>query len=152
MVESDFNAIDHKEKGERQDFAEASRKIYYPEFVEMMTRITQNHNITISDPDVRKMSSTHLSPRVQSFALSTDELLRSRVQDSGLTMKQAFQRFDMNNSGSIERDDMMAVLSAFHIPYTPEHVDSLFQSFDLNRDGKFQYGEFVRMMQKNSVS
>jgi Ca2+-binding EF-hand superfamily protein len=80
-------------------------------------------------------------------AVATADILRSRVLDSGLTMKQAFLKFDLNGSGSIEKDEMKEVLTLFQIPVTNSELDDLFVKFDVNRDQRFQYGEFVRIIQ-----
>lgn len=79
---------------------------------------------------------------------TTADILRSRILNSGLTMKQAFLKFDRNGSGGIEKEEMKDVLQMFNISFTKLQLDELFACYDLNRDNKFQYGEFVRIMQK----
>lgn len=46
------------------------------------------------------------------------EILRSRVLDSGLTMKQCFREFDKDNSRFIEREEMVNVLKSLNVPFT----------------------------------
>lgn len=109
-------------------------------------------------------------------------MLRSRVLDSGLTMKQCFKEFDKDGSGCIEREEMRQVLRSLNVTFTEvlkylysienfpprikyieslllfasvtkaylctqDQLDVLYFNFDFNGDGKFQYSEFVRLIQ-----
>lgn len=65
-------------------------------------------------------------------------------------MKQAFLKFDVNGSGSIEKEEMKQVLQLFQIPFSNAELDDLFVKFDVNRDHRFQYGEFVRIIQSRT--
>jgi Ca2+-binding EF-hand superfamily protein len=105
------------------------------------TTLTSIPITTITQPSLSSPSSS---------SLVTADILRSRVLDSGLTMKQAFLKFDLNGSGSIEKEEMKQVLTLFQIPFTNSELEDLFVKYDVNRDQRFQYGEFVRIIQSRT--
>jgi hypothetical protein len=65
----------------------------------------------------------------------------------GSTMKEAFKRLDVNNSGTIEKEELAAILAGFKVAFVPTDVDAMITKFDTNGDGRFSYGEFVKFMQ-----
>ena len=114
-----------------------------------MTKIIDQKSLIIdSSADSKQIISRPTTSLISSP--TTADILRSRILNSGLTMKQAFLKFDRNGSGGIEKEEMKDVLKMFNIIFTTSQLDELFLCYDLNRDNKFQYGEFVRIMQKKS--
>jgi Ca2+-binding EF-hand superfamily protein len=112
-----------------------------------MTKILDEKGVVIELENHTPVAATVQSVVTPNSSLTTSEILRSRIVDSGLTMKQAFLKFDRNGSGSIEREEMKEVLKQFQIPFTVKSLEDLFERYDVNRDNKFQYGEFVRIIQ-----
>jgi hypothetical protein len=112
-----------------------------------MTKILDDKGVVIEVDNRTPIAATVQSVINPTTSQTTSEILRLRIVDSGLTMKQAFLKFDRNGSGSIEREEMREVLGQFQIPFTTKSLEDLFQRYDVNRDNKFQYGEFVRIIQ-----
>lgn len=113
-----------------------------------MSTLLDQKGVIIEKENQSEITSRPLTAIIQSN--TTADILRSRILDSGLTMKQAFLKFDKNGSGSIENEEMKEVLKQFHIPFTEMEIVDLFEKYDINRDNRFQYGEFVRIIQMKS--
>lgn len=113
-----------------------------------MSQLLDQKGVIIEKENQTDITSRPLTAVIQSN--TTADILRSRILDSGLTMKQAFLKFDKNGSGSIEKDEMKQVLKQFNVPFTEMELVNLFEKYDVNRDQKFQYGEFVRIIQMRS--
>ncbi|GMT18697.1 hypothetical protein PFISCL1PPCAC_9994 [Pristionchus fissidentatus] len=60
-------------------------------------------------------------------------------------IKNAFQCFDENNSGSISEDRLRELLTTMGDRYTHEQVDDLFRDAPI-KNGNFDYVEFTRML------
>lgn len=112
-----------------------------------MTKIIDQKGIIVDSTNSKQIISR---PTTSISSPTTADILRSRILNTGLTMKQAFLKFDKNGSGGIEKEEMKDVLQTFNINFTIQQLNELFNCYDLNRDNKFQYGEFVRIMQKKS--
>lgn len=81
-----------------------------------------------------------------------DAVLAKLVSDSSASMRASFKKFDLDGSGSVDRHELRIVFSKNHIEFTDEEFEELFEAHDKNQDGKFSYGEFVRMIQHNVTS
>jgi Ca2+-binding EF-hand superfamily protein len=79
-----------------------------------------------------------------------DDLLREKVMDGHTTMRKAFKDADTDGSGSLEKNEMKAVLRSYHIECDEKAFDQFFLDYDRNGDGKFSYAEFVKLMQGGS--
>jgi len=61
-------------------------------------------------------------------------------------LQQAFRLFDKDGNGSIEADEIKAVLGDSKM--TPQQIDDIIKQVDENGDGSIQFDEFVNMMKK----
>jgi len=60
-------------------------------------------------------------------------------------IKNAFQCFDEDNSGSISEERLRELLTTMGDRYTEEQVDELFRDAPI-KNGRFDYVEFTRML------
>jgi len=68
----------------------------------------------------------------------------------GTDVAQSFKKFDKDSSGLIDRSEMRRLLRMQGIQYSQSDFDELFLLFDVNNDGKFSYGEFVKAFSNQS--
>lgn len=61
-------------------------------------------------------------------------------------LQRVFKIFDDDNSKSLDRNEFKKAISDFRIEIPPEFTDTIFNAFDLNRDGTIDYDEFVRII------
>ena len=61
-------------------------------------------------------------------------------------LQQAFKLFDKDGNGSIEADEIKAVLGDSKM--SPEQIDKIITEVDENGDGSIQFEEFQHMMKK----
>lgn len=68
-------------------------------------------------------------------------------------IKQAFQYFDKDNSGTITMDELRLCLQSEDQTLTDDDINNLIQEVDENQDGQIDYQEFLEMMRvKKGVS
>merc|ERR1712187_934649 len=66
----------------------------------------------------------------------------------------AFKTFDVDGSGTIDKEELMKLLGVdgisdvMQVKVTEKEVDSIMQEVDLNGDGKIDFEEFLTMMRK----
>lgn len=53
---------------------------------------------------------------------------------------------DDDNSKSLDRNEFKKAVNDFRIDVPAEHVDVMFNAFDINRDGTIDYDEFLRII------
>lgn len=58
--------------------------------------------------------------------------------------RKAFKKYDMDDSGSVERDEAKIVL-AKELAFDDQQVEQLLDTFDRNRDNKLSYDEFAAL-------
>lgn len=61
-------------------------------------------------------------------------------------LQQAFRLFDKDGNGSIEADEIKAVLGDSKM--SPEQIEKIIREVDENGDGSIQFEEFQNMMKK----
>ncbi len=129
LDDTDFELINstysHLEKNDSED-----RGIHYLEFIALLTK---QHNYT---PGQGEAQSGDL-----------DKIVRKKLLDNATTMKEVFKRVDRDKSGTVDKDEMKAVLKLYNIDCSDEAFDTLFSEYDRNGDGRFSYGEFVQLLQ-----
>jgi Ca2+-binding EF-hand superfamily protein len=59
---------------------------------------------------------------------------------------QAFNFFDRDGSGTITKEELLAVLRIDNPDITEEIVEYMIQEVDLNNDGTVSFDEFIKMM------
>lgn len=78
----------------------------------------------------------------------------TRAKDSEI--KAAFQKFDKDNSGSLEIGELYDVLREIGVEITKEHFDGYSQimmdDFDTDRSGALDYDEFTRFYEQVLVN
>ncbi|KFM77473.1 Calcium-binding protein E63-1, partial [Stegodyphus mimosarum] len=83
--------------------------------------------------------------------LSEDEFLawmaRQSVQDDVMAdLMAAFSVFDKDRNGYITRDELRTAMEMIGEPMSEEQLDLMLRATDIDKDGKINYEEFVRMM------
>ena len=53
---------------------------------------------------------------------------------------------DDNRSNTLDKMEFKKAIADFRVGIPPEHVDLIFNAFDINRDGTIDYDEFVRII------
>ena len=74
-----------------------------------------------------------------------------RRRRSGPSWTKAFAAFDKDNSGSIDKDELKAILTrkgaaCEGLTFSDEDAEELLESFDTNGDGVLQLTEFIELM------
>jgi calcium-dependent protein kinase len=64
-------------------------------------------------------------------------------------LKEAFRIFDINDSGAIKRDDIIRVLKLDKLENKNEIADKIIEENDFDKDGKINFGDFVKIMENN---
>lgn len=76
------------------------------------------------------------------------KMFNRRMFDSLYNLKDAFLKADKDSSGFIEMSELKEVLKdTMGIYASDDQIDQLMTEFDLNRDGKLAYNEFVKCLQ-----
>lgn len=53
---------------------------------------------------------------------------------------------DDDNSKSLDRNEFKKAMRDFKVDIPEDYIDTIFNAFDLNRDGTIDYDEFVRII------
>jgi Ca2+-binding EF-hand superfamily protein len=53
---------------------------------------------------------------------------------------------DDDNSKSLDRNEFRKAIRDFKIEIPDDYIDTIFNAFDLNRDGTIDYDEFLRII------
>eukprot|EP01114_Cavostelium_apophysatum_P014086 TRINITY_DN355_c0_g1_i1.p1 TRINITY_DN355_c0_g1~~TRINITY_DN355_c0_g1_i1.p1 ORF type:complete len:161 (-),score=50.11 TRINITY_DN355_c0_g1_i1:53-535(-) len=67
-------------------------------------------------------------------------------EDQVEELKLAFDLFDANQTGYLDKSDCRAVVDKYGIKVTPKEVDEMFQEADVTGSGKIGFPEFMSMM------
>ena len=70
------------------------------------------------------------------------ELVRPVYADSGAALRAAFDMFDADQSGYIDRQELSVMLRKLGFEWQGAHV---FEAADTNKDGKVTYDEFLAL-------
>ena len=73
------------------------------------------------------------------------EMVRPLYDDSGAALRKAFEMFDLDKSGYIDRSELSVMLRKLGFGYQGCHV---FESADSDGDGKVSYSEFLSLFGK----
>ena len=74
-------------------------------------------------------------------------------QEEKLSIKKlqdAFNSFDTDKNGSIDKDELMRVFE-FSDDYNVQAISDMIKEVDLNGDGQIQFDEFKNMMMGDSL-
>jgi Ca2+-binding EF-hand superfamily protein len=64
--------------------------------------------------------------------------------------KAAFTILDLDNSGSISQDELLAGLQSVGFNPSPEHLRAMMEAADVDRSGQIDLSEFILIMNKHS--
>jgi len=91
----------------------------------------------VADPGFVKREEPQPEPR--------DEL--EQMGDTARVIKQAFQHWDLDRSGTISKEELEQVMRSI-CPMSEDEIDMLMQEADANGDGVIEYSEFVDWLTK----
>jgi Ca2+-binding EF-hand superfamily protein len=81
----------------------------------------------------------HAIDEDDSGEVSLEEFLNSKV----LKVKRLFDQYDVDNSRTAAKDEMIQILRSLNDQITPEEADSLYQYADLDGNGEISFAEFL---------
>lgn len=61
-------------------------------------------------------------------------------------MQRVFKIIDDDNSKSLDKQEFKKAVQDFRVEIPQEHINTIFNAFDINRDGTIDYDEFVRII------
>eukprot|EP00953_Heterococcus_sp_UTEX-ZZ885_P034387 17813-Heterococcus_DN1.PRE.1 len=79
----------------------------------------------------------HRPPDDQVQAEESLRRFKSRV-------RRVFEDLDRNNDNVLHKEEVAAALKAMQLPASPDHIKTIFESCDTNKDGNINYTEFER--------
>lgn len=101
-----------------------------------------------SDKEIRRMiaevdKNTNSMVEFEEFVM----LMRKHkaLVDREADMRQAFRSFDANDDGSISREELRQAMERLGEKLSEAELDAMISAADLNKDGKVNYEEFMRM-------
>lgn len=68
--------------------------------------------------------------------------LRDAIRKQNLNPKAAFEQWDINKDGSIDRSEFAAAVGALSLNYSKEQIDKLFDELDLDKSNSVSIEEF----------
>ncbi|XP_029905098.1 EF-hand calcium-binding domain-containing protein 7 [Myripristis murdjan] len=74
------------------------------------------------------------------------EILKCEKKTDANELMRAFRKMDVNGDGYISHSELEKVLSTRGEKMTSEEVNAIFSIGDTNKDGKFDYAEFCRLL------
>ena len=93
-----------------------------------------------------KINFREFCARIESGALPWEErilgMVRTRIREKNLSVREAFSAFDENKDGTITRAEFIETFRVMQLGLKQEEVEKLFHYFDPNRDMKIDYNEF----------
>jgi Ca2+-binding EF-hand superfamily protein len=63
-----------------------------------------------------------------------------------LQIRKTFELFDEDNSGSVDKYELFYAMKMLGKPLSKQEVDSLFENFDVNKDGELNFEEFKKII------
>jgi Ca2+-binding EF-hand superfamily protein len=67
-------------------------------------------------------------------------------------MHRAFKHVDLDNSGTVDRQELKHFLEMCNVPMTSEQLDLLWAECDENQNGEISYAEFINVLARDTVS
>ena len=72
--------------------------------------------------------------------------MRSGERDTEAELREAFNLFDLDCSGTISREELTTLMKNLGQALTDEEIDAMIDEVDLNRDGEISFDEFQTLM------
>jgi len=78
------------------------------------------------------------------------EMMKKKSSETDQTeaLKEAFKIFDRNKNGYIEKSELKSVTTTMGQKLTDEEFAEFWREADVNNDGKLDYDEFIKIIQK----
>ena len=73
--------------------------------------------------------------------------LAAQKEEAAAEAQRLFDRFDADNSGSLDRNEVRLLLESQGVCVTPQYLAGLIDAFDTDGDGTFDREEFSRLAQ-----
>eukprot|EP00826_Nyctotherus_ovalis_P057986 TRINITY_DN7946_c0_g2_i1.p1 TRINITY_DN7946_c0_g2~~TRINITY_DN7946_c0_g2_i1.p1 ORF type:complete len:151 (-),score=47.95 TRINITY_DN7946_c0_g2_i1:164-616(-) len=73
-------------------------------------------------------------------------LMVSKTSNTDNVFEEVFKLFDKNGDGTITAKELKEAMDTFGENLNDREVDEIFYEMDLDRDGKINYADFMRMM------
>eukprot|EP01039_Chlorochromonas_danica_P007761 gene7761-8572_t len=74
------------------------------------------------------------------------------LSDQGVSIEAAFAKYDVNRSGDIDSQELVAVLKDLGVAITEERLSHAFEVLDINHDGVISFEEFARWWKRDEVN
>ena len=84
-----------------------------------------------------------MSRRVQKKTVVQEEVVNEPEESSKEEIIEAFEYFDRDGRGTINKDELRVILTKLGTPMTEEEVDEIFKEAGLDDQPNVNYREFV---------
>ncbi|XP_064622013.1 neo-calmodulin-like [Lineus longissimus] len=74
------------------------------------------------------------------------QVMKEHTFTAGRDIRKDFEVFDTNKDGYITTEELKKVMTDLGEPLNQEELDELLKDFDIDKDGRFNYQEFLKMM------
>lgn len=74
------------------------------------------------------------------------------LNDGGVSIDNIFAKYDRNQSGDIDAQELALVLEDLGVDPTPERISAAFQMIDTDHDGTISFEEFAKWWRKQEVT
>jgi Ca2+-binding EF-hand superfamily protein len=74
------------------------------------------------------------------------------LNDGGVSIDMIFAKYDRNQSGDIDAQELALVLEDLGVDPTPERISAAFQAIDADQDGTISFEEFAKWWRKQEVT
>jgi Ca2+-binding EF-hand superfamily protein len=107
-----------------------------------------------SEPEPEPESEMDLEPEPQlkPSALAHNVRLGGSIASRMQAMEQVWKRIDADSSGSLDRDELAAMLTEIGLPSDDEHVSKVMEEIDADRNGTIDHGEFVQWFARQDTT
>ena len=123
----------------------ANGEISYAEFVNAFARDTAEQKVAPSGPAFERKSAEE--EQHDKLMLMAEDSINQRFAD----MRKAFKYVDLDNSGTVNRQELDRALKLMGIELPPERIEYLWRKIDRDGDGEVDYKEFVDAFARDTV-
>jgi hypothetical protein len=88
------------------------------------------------------------APRDDRLPLFSSNTQREREKQFHAVLRAFFNRFDRDNSGTIDRFELRALLDDMHEPASNENIETLMSAIDTDKSGDISFAEFTQLITK----
>ncbi|KAF0683326.1 Aste57867_24619 [Aphanomyces stellatus] len=151
-----LQSLDKKEKMRLKpdvfrDFLESNKTIVFGLSEKDVTLLTERFEFDYEDKtsgvdyeQLAKWLQPSMHFNLKDLHKHVNRLFEKAKKECKLSLKQIFEDIDDDGSGHISRLELKEALRDMGIPLTDSQVKLLVDEYDLNGDGKIQYGEFSK--------